>query len=240
MHGALKWLRQGSGIDRWVVSAAVLVVLSNALFYLTGWLPHVLNPEGEFRPASGYWLLPVLISILLLLCAGVQWQRVARKLSGRPALAAGVLGALLLFMSADDFLALHEKLENLTHVDWLYWYLPIMSVGALAVLVVFRFSRSSSSTRQFRLLLLGGAVSWILAQVLEAIESFWHDARLYASELVIPEESLETVGAAAFALAALSLARNLPLSRTSGDEPPGGPWSSRVSLPPFTVERRRA
>lgn len=76
-----------------------------------------------------------------------------------------------------------------------------------------RRTRSLPETMPFRVFAGLGAAAWFVSQALEAIGQFWDDAKYHAMELIIPEETLETLGSAAFALAALSLLSILARTR---------------------------
>lgn len=202
-----------------IVTLTVLALVINAVFFITreaGWL---LSPEGEIRPHQGEWHLPVVISIYLSAHAGLATRHVGAALQGRLRTAATYLSYLFLWMAIDDFLAVHEKIERFSRIDWLFIYAPLMGLGALAGGYLVRHTRSLPGTEPFRVFAVAGAAAWLISQILEAVGQFWDDAKYHAMELIVPEETLETLGSAAFALAALCLLAALTRSRSSVSAP---------------------
>jgi hypothetical protein len=124
-------------------------------------------------------------------------------------------GALLVFMGADEWAALHERLESAIGITWQVPYVPIV-IGAVVVgILVVRALPHRAST-----LLLLGAAAWLVAQVFELLEWDSHDKPV--SEyvwLMVPEELLEMVGSVLFGIAFLvALRRALPAaSDEAGD-----------------------
>lgn len=210
-----------------VIWLTVVALLIDVLFYVTRWAPGILSPEGEVRPHQGDWHIPVIISILLSAAAGLAWYPVARRLSGLDRTAAFYLSYLLFWMAIDDFLAIHEKIERFSGVDWLVIYLPIMGLAALDGLYLVRRSLGLPGARHFRLWAVIGAAGWFFSQILEGIGQFWDDARYHAMELIVPEEMLETIGSAALALAGLALLVALRQQQRAGSSHPMIRESSR-------------
>lgn len=210
-------VRHCFGVHRgaaWVVILITLATLAvDILFYGTRWAPAWLNPEGEVRPWQGSWHLPVIVSIILSASAGAAWYGVVGLLEGRGRLAARYLSYLFIWMAVDDFLAVHEKIERFSGVDWLVIYAPLMLTAAICGCHVIAHTRGVPDTEPFRRLAYLGAFSWFLSQVLEGIGQFWDDAKYHAMELIVPEEMLETLGSGALALSGWCLAAALARRR---------------------------
>lgn len=204
----------------WVLIAMAVVLLVDTVFFFTGWAPALLNPEGEFRPYRGDWLLPVVISIALSAVAGYAWYELRPMLTGSSRAAATYLCGLFWLMAVDDFVAIHEKIERTLGVDWLFVYFPLMAVGAAAGGYLIIRTWHLPGGRGFRWLAICGATCWFIAQVLEGIAAFWDDAYLHANVLVVPEEALETMGSGLFALSAWAL--YAVLGATDKTAKPGG------------------
>lgn len=194
--------RQGAWL---VVAVTLIAVITNVVFYATQQAPWLLSPEGEIRPHQGEWHLPVFISIFLSAYAGLATHRVGSLLKGRERHAARYLSYLFWWMAIDDFLAIHEKIERFSRIAWLFVYAPLMAAAAGAGVYLVRRTRMVPGTGGFRTFALLGACAWFVSQILEAVGQFWDDAKYHAMELIVPEETLETLGSTCFALAALSL-----------------------------------
>lgn len=195
-------LRKAALVSSLCVVVAVVSSLAFCLVPSQGWL---LSPEGEVRPYRGEWHVPVIASIILSIQAGIVWRRIPEYLWGKARVGASYLAGLFFWMALDDFLAVHEKIENFTRIDWLFWYFPIMGAAAVAGVFVILGTVNVPGARRFRLWALIGAAAWVVAQVLEAVAQFWDDARYYVWQLVIPEELLEMFGSAAFVAGGYSL-----------------------------------
>jgi hypothetical protein len=74
-------------------------------------------------------------------------------------------GVFLIFMSADEVVQIHEKVETWTGIDWEE---PYTFVALGAAVVWFNLVRRMDN--QLRLLMLGGAMGWMISFGLEALE----------------------------------------------------------------------
>jgi hypothetical protein len=104
-------------------------------------------------------------------------------------------GALLAFMSADEWFGVHEHLEDALHVDWPLLYLPLMTAGGVvALLLVSRYRAVPWLPHAF----LGGGGCWATAVVLEKLQ--WTEAGHgpHYVAMMIPEELLEATGSFRF------------------------------------------
>jgi hypothetical protein len=120
---------------------------------------------------------------------------------GLPQLWVG-LSAFFVFVSADEFGEIHERLERITGIDWQILYSPIGLLAA--VLWVFVARRLRQIGAGFALLVVG-TVCGVASQVAEAVEYGPGDERIGAfDELVVFEELLEMVEALLIGLALLT------------------------------------
>jgi len=112
------------------------------------------------------------------------------------------LSAFFVFISADEFGEIHERLERIVGVDWQILYSPV----ALLALVLWLFV--ARRLRQIGVglgLLLAGTVCGVASQVAEAIEYGPGDERIAAfDEVMVFEELVEMVGALLVGLALLT------------------------------------
>lgn len=112
------------------------------------------------------------------------------------------LSAFFVFVSADEFGEIHERLERITGIDWQILYSPI---GVLALVLWFFVTRRLRSIGAGLLLFAVGTACGIASQVAEAVEYGPGDERIKVfDELVVVEELLEMVGALLLGLALLT------------------------------------
>ncbi len=117
------------------------------------------------------------------------------------------LSVLLLFIAADEFGEIHERLERITGVDWQLLYAPLGLVAAgLWVLV----GRRLRGLRARFGLFVGGTVCAVVSQVLEEVEYGANDQRVSGfDELVVGEELLEMLAAVLIGLALVAALRTV-------------------------------
>lgn len=136
------------------------------------------------------------LSSFLLLGAGVA-VAMAHARSGAGPLAYA-LPLLLVFMAIDEFLVLHEPLEQRVGVDWQILYSPlILAAGAAWLLVLRRWGPRSLAG----MLLILGAVAWAFSQLLEFLQWDGDVPRPGYGIYVVVEELAEAGGSACFLLA---------------------------------------
>lgn len=127
------------------------------------------------------------------LCSGVAARA---RLYGRHRLWIA-FGALLLFMSADEVVQIHERIETWTGIDWEQPYL-VVAIGAAVVW----FNVLRSMERQSRWLLIYGAIGWAISFGLEDAEYDSNDDRVAGfTPMTISEELLEMAGSSLFLIA---------------------------------------
>jgi hypothetical protein len=117
---------------------------------------------------------------------------------------AKLMGLYLLYMALDEFVAIHERPEDITGIPWPIFWLPVMAVGA-----VLGIAMLALLPRPADLLWLGAAFCWLCAPLFdviqEAIAQPGNDVRAGVSTM---EELAELTGSTLF-IAALLKARQL-------------------------------
>ena len=112
------------------------------------------------------------------------------------------LSAFFVFVSADEFGEIHERLERIVGVDWQILYSPVALLALVLWLFVARRLRQIGAGLG---LLLAGTACGIASQVAEAIEYGPGDERIAAfDEVMVFEELVEMVGALLVGLALLT------------------------------------
>ena len=186
-----------------IATGTVIVLLGvlDVLYLVFG------SPFGIFD-LNGERNVPATFSAVLWTCvSGVA------LLLGRvepPAAAARVwqtMFALLLFIAADEFGEIHERLERITGVDWQILYAPLGLVAAGLWVLVWRRLRG---LRAGFGLFVAGTVCAVVSQVIEEVEYGANDQRVSAfDELVVGEEVLEMLAAVFIGLAFLAALRTV-------------------------------
>jgi hypothetical protein len=156
----------------------------------------IFDLDGERNvPATYSAALSFSVAVLALLVGRLD------PAPGLPYLWVG-LSALFVFVSADEFGEIHERLERIVGIDWQILYSPIAVVAL--VLWVFVARRLRQIGAGFWLLVVGTACG-IVSQVAEAVEYGPGDERIAAfNELMVFEELLEMVEALLIGLALLT------------------------------------
>ena len=141
--------------------------------------------------------VPTFVSGAILLAGGLCSMLAARvRLYGMHGLWIA-FGALLIFMSADEVVQIHEKVETWTGVDWEQ---PYAFVALGAAVIWFKVLRRME--RLPRLLMIYGAVGWALSFVLEDAEYNSSDDRVSGfTPMAISEELFEMAGSSLFLIA---------------------------------------
>jgi hypothetical protein len=162
--------------------------------------------------------LPALWSALAVAFAGLAWLAVGcvRPVDGTR-VAALCFGILLLFLAFDEMFEIHERLEARTGIDWQLIYMPVAAV-AMAVLAVLVW-RLRHRGHNIPAMLVGGALCWAIANALEYVQ--WRgDEKVELYVLyVVPEELLELVAPALFALAAIATLQSMVVEWRDGPPP---------------------
>jgi hypothetical protein len=167
--------------------------------------------DGEGKPFAAW-------SALTILSAGVLSLLVGRQDAERPVRRRWVvLGLIFAFMAVDEAVTIHEHIEERFNVDWQVAYAPLIATAGVAWLLVLR--RIWALKRE-RLLLIAGAVCWVVAQIDEHIQSNPQEGRISGyGALSAVEETLELVGSTLFALAMLGMLQALRARAAKPREP---------------------
>ena len=160
------------------------------------------SPFGSFD-LDGERNVPATYSAALWFSVAVLALLVARVDPGRGLSQLWVgLSALCVFVSADEFGEVHERLERVTGIDWQILYLP---VGLLALVLWFFVGRRLRRIAAGFGLFVLGTVCGIASQVAEAVEYGPGDERIRAfDEVMVFEELVEMVAALLIGLALLT------------------------------------
>jgi hypothetical protein len=154
--------------------------------------------DGERNAPSAFSAaLWVGVAVLAVLLGQAEHGRAARIWRG--------LSIPLLLAGADEFGAIHERLERITGIDWQILYSPLAIVAAVLWVLVGR--RLKTLGAGFGLF-VAGTICAVASQVLEAVEYGENDRRVAAfDEIVVGEELLEMWGVLLVGLALLAALR---------------------------------
>jgi hypothetical protein len=173
-----------------IATLAAAGVLQRTAFPLWG----AANLDSEASVAMWY-------SAGLLWAAAGCWLLVAVTLRIRSR-SAWVWWLVLAWLALDEGNAFHERLERWSGIDWQILYLPIMAVAVVAWWGVVRHHLNEGASVT---LLVGGALAWAVALVLELIQN-WGGPPVKAAIYVpamITEEVLEMIGSTVLLLSAI-------------------------------------
>ena len=198
----------------WPAAAGIVVLGMIGILHTTGVIDvPLLDLDDEYNVPSVY-------SAVLLSCAAAAalLYGAVRVDDGPQMWPAVLLAVLFAFLAADEFGQIHERLETATGVDFMVLYAPLVLICGIAWLLVLRRLWHRVVPR---LLFIGGAAAWSVAQLLEDLQ--WHDdigdgvhADGY-NVMMIFEELLELEGSWMFCLALLMpIAAAAALSRAGG------------------------
>jgi hypothetical protein len=157
---------------------------------------------------------PALFSGVVLFVAAGLALSVAVRLEYLPW---ALLGAGLAFMGIDELIAIHEKLEGSTGIDWQLLYLPVLALLGPSWLSALRRVWDQQSERT---LWLGAAAAWIVAQLLEFVANDVPVAGL-AGEMAWLEELLEMAGSSMLLLTLYLVLRRAKGQSALGRHHPG-------------------
>lgn len=161
------------------------LVLMGSLWH-AGTEVHGFDLRGETNFPSAF-------SAALLWFAALLALAVAAEVGRRGALL--VFAALFAFFGLDEFLVVHERLQDVTGLGRKVVYAPLALAAALVTAAV---ARQLRSTRGVIPLFLAGAAAWAGSQAIDALQP--HNQPHWS---VIPEELLEMSGTTLIALALL-------------------------------------
>jgi hypothetical protein len=149
--------------------------------------------------------LPSTYSAALWTCMAALAVLLGRAEQGRAARMWFALSVPLLFVGADEFGEIHERLERITGIDWQVLYSPLGLVAVVLWVLVGRRLRTIGAGFG---LFVAGTICGVASQFLEAVEYGENDQRVAAfNEIVVTEELLEMCGAVLVGLALLAALR---------------------------------
>ena len=180
---------------RWVLAGLGVCVVALAV------LGSVVQP-GE---PSQFWDLgkerniPAGFSALLLCVAGgmsLAYGYADRQADGT----AKLMGLFLFTMAFDEFVAIHERPEDITGIPWPLFWLPVIAVGALLGIAMLALLPPPADR-----LWLGGALGWLCAPVLDIVhEAVAPPGNSVREAISNVEELAELAGSALFIAALLT------------------------------------
>ena len=153
--------------------------------------------DGSFR-LNGEWTIPTVASALPLLAGGAAAIIVGSRAPVERLRWYG-FAVILAWMSFDEVVAVHERLEAATGVDWQLLYLPIAGAAGLCWLLV-----RARLGPLGRLLMVAGAVAWVSSQILELLQWQGDTKTPEYLAMMVPEELLEMMGSLLFLVAVLT------------------------------------
>ena len=183
---------------------AVLAILGGVDGIVTPIQPFDAMAEMDLdRPLSEAIAIPAIFSGVLLFTASGLAIVVAAHSERFPWVA---IGAFFAFMGIDELAGIHERMGTLVGVAWEIAYMPVVLVGG--VFWLWTLTRMWQINSE-RVLWLGGAAAWVLAEALEATVLSGDESWSLIGELSLVEETLELAGSSMFLLALYLVAQRL-------------------------------
>jgi hypothetical protein len=180
---------------------AIISGIAISVFVVAGILQRTAFPEWSAANLDSEVSVATWYSAALLGAAAFGWLLVG--VADRPrSLAVWMWWPLLAWLALDERTAIHERLEQLSGIDWQLLYIPVMGLAAVAWSGVVR--RYRSQARVVALFLVGAAF-WIVVLLLELVQNWGGspvEAAIYVPTM-ITEEALEMVGSTLFLIAAI-------------------------------------
>jgi hypothetical protein len=186
----------------------VLAILGACIVVLA-----VLGDVEKAAEAPDIWNLgrerniPAGFSALLLCVAGgmsLAYGYTDRQADGT----AKLMGLFLFTMAFDEFVAIHERPEDITGIPWPLLWLPVMAVG-----VVLGIGMLALLPRPADRLWLGGALGWLCAPVLDIVHEAVAPQGDPVREAISNVEELAELAGSALFIAALLTALQISASR---------------------------
>lgn len=175
-----------------------LAVLGNVAE--SGEPPHVWDLGKERSIPTGF-------SALLLCVAG--GMSLAYGYSDRQADGTAKLMGLFLFtMAFDEFVAIHERPEDITGIPWPLFWLPVMAVGALLGIAMLALLPRPADR-----FWLGGGLGWLCAPVLDMVHEAVAPRGDPVREAISNVEELAELAGSALFIAALLKALQIGAER---------------------------
>jgi hypothetical protein len=149
------------GLGACIAALAILAVIDGVVTPIG---PFDLRSEVDLgEPLAEAIAIPAIFSGFLLFAAAGLAIAAAVNSERLPWLA---IGAFMAFMGLDELAGIHERVGGLVGGEWEIAYIPVALLGGVFWLWTLRLMWRFGSER---LLWLGGAAAWVLAQVNEAV-----------------------------------------------------------------------
>ena len=197
-----------------VLPVAAISGLAIAVLATAGILQRTAYPLWGAANLDSEASVAMWFSAALLWAAAGCWLLVAITLP-IPSRSAWTWWLILAWLALDEGNAFHERLERWSGIDWQILYLPIMALAVVAWWGVVRRHLNEGSNVA---LLVGGAVAWAVALVLELVQN-WGGPPVHAAIYVpamITEEVLEMTGSTVLLLSAIVALRRSALDDQEG------------------------
>jgi len=185
------------------VPGAVVAVVSGVaigVLVVMGTLQRVAFPEWGAANLDSEVSVATWFSAALLWTTAFWWLLVA--VTDRPrSQAIWIWWPILALLALDEGIAIHERLERWSGIDWQFLYLPVMGIAAVAWWGVVRRYRGQA---RIVALLVAGAAVWFVALALELVQN-WGGSPVRAAiynPAMITEEALEMIGSTVLLVAA--------------------------------------
>jgi hypothetical protein len=176
--------------------------------------------------------IPTGFSALLLCVAG--GMSLAYGYSDRQADGTAKLMGLFLFtMAFDEFVAIHERPEDITGIPWPLFWLPVMAIGAALGLAMLGLL-----PRPADLLWLGGGLGWLCAPVLDIVHEAVAPPGDPVREAISNVEELAELTGSALFIAALMKALQIGAERARVRESRGPGSTTPRRTGPRSAETR--
>ena len=199
-----------------VVLVAVVCGVAICVLLVLGILQRVAFPDWGAANLDSEVSVATRLSATLLWVAAFWWMLVA--VTDRPrSLAVWVWWPVLAWLALDEGIAIHERLERWSGIDWQLLYVPLMGVAAAALWGVFRRYRSQA---RIAVLIMTGATAWIVVLILELIQN-WGGTPVHAAVYVptmITEETLEMIGSTVLLVAAILILHRIIGAASKSEE----------------------
>jgi len=140
----------------------------------------------------------------LLLCAAAGLAIALAQADRRVGTHSRLVGLFFLWMALDEFLAVHERPEDITGIAWPVFWFPVLVVGVILGLRLLEVLDGPAVV-----LLVAGAACWACAPVLDVVQEGLTERGTGLFEFVLAAEELaELCGSLLFIAALLTALRS--------------------------------